>query len=80
MGARYGLILPHSVQLLTTFIVLKDIEREDELWNEARRKPIRRSQEPTTMEPSVSESSTIPDTKQEVERPKMKSNAPRGFY
>lgn len=56
--------------------VLKEIEKEDELWTEARRKkPRRRSPQPT-------ESAKIetPSATDEVARPKQTSNAPRGFY
>lgn len=56
--------------------VLKEIEKEDEQWTEARRtKPRRRSPQPT-------ESATIEtaSASEETPRPKQTSNAPRGFY
>ena len=56
--------------------VLKEIEKEDELWTEARRtKPRRRS--PQSPEPAKVEAA---GTSGETPRPKQTSNAPRGFY
>lgn len=59
--------------------VLKEIEKEDELWMEARKKkPRRRSthtEEPVTTPPTES-----PKADEEVAKPKVASNAPRGFY
>ena len=59
--------------------VLKEIEKEDELWTEARkRKPRRRSSQSTeTIEGHKIESA---NGTEDIARPKQTSNAPRGFY
>jgi hypothetical protein len=64
--------------LLTKGEVLKDIEREDELWNEARRKKPAR---PAKLDPISSEiSSLAQETSKAEAKPKVKTNAPPGFY
>ncbi|KFY91188.1 hypothetical protein V498_05597 [Pseudogymnoascus sp. VKM F-4517 (FW-2822)] len=56
--------------------VLKEIEKEDEQWTEARRtKPRRRSPQPA--ESAKIETASASG---ETPRPKQTSNAPRGFY
>ncbi|KFY79486.1 hypothetical protein V499_01546 [Pseudogymnoascus sp. VKM F-103] len=56
--------------------VLKEIEKEDEQWTEARRtKPRRRS--PQAVESAKIETAGASD---DTPRPKQTSNAPRGFY
>ncbi|OBT56809.1 hypothetical protein VE04_04206 [Pseudogymnoascus sp. 24MN13] len=56
--------------------VLKEIEKEDEQWTEARRtKPRRRS--PQAVESAKIETTGASD---DTPRPKQTSNAPRGFY
>jgi len=59
--------------------VLKEIEKEDELWIAARKKkPIRRST--TAKETTTAPAADSAKADAEVSKPKMTSNAPRGFY
>jgi hypothetical protein len=62
------------------FVVLKEIEKEDELWLEKKqKKPWRR---PSASEEQVSQSSAAgdKDSANEPVKTQSKSNAPRGFY
>lgn len=56
--------------------VLKEIEKEDELWTEARQTKPRRRSPPTAESARIETTGAADDTP----RPKQISNAPRGFY
>ena len=65
-------------------LVLREIEREDELWVESGRKKLRRGAVTRDHMPPVTEGANDPTAKNAVEKetskPKRKSNVPPGFY
>ncbi len=60
--------------------VLKEIEEEDQLWEEMRKKKPRRRSAPQSIEPIEVAGTESVKTVAENAKPKTTSNAPRGFY
>jgi hypothetical protein len=56
--------------------VLREIEREDEIWAEQRKKPRRKQEAAPALEPTNPNNATEKDATSTTK----KSNAPAGFY
>lgn len=84
-GKKVILFAPsHSRKRLMSKPVLRDIEREDELWIKSGRKKLQSDAVTGNHMAPVTEGSIDPAANNSVEKegskPKRKSNAPRGFY
>lgn len=85
MGRRYIKAIPSfKAERLTPIPVLEEIEKEDEIWTESRRKKpklrMRTDDDLSTNSDSGIGPNISEEAQQKVEKPKERSNTPRGFY